>query len=100
MQSAERKHLSIIKTNVRRVRLIMFGEDWSGQFGTAGEQLRHMADEMKVLHICCTDLVLPLPAGNADAWGRSDAASEDNYYYYCNLARTNKNKNLTGRVGG
>lgn len=47
MQSGERKHFSLIKTNVHWVRVSMFREDWCGEFGTAGEHYSRLSQQMK-----------------------------------------------------
>lgn len=47
MQRDERKHFSLIKTNVLWVRLIMFGEKWCGEFSTAGKHYSRVSQQMK-----------------------------------------------------
>ncbi len=43
MQSGERKHFSLIKSNVLLVRVIMFREGWYGGFDTAGQRFSRVS---------------------------------------------------------
>ena len=47
MHSGERKHFSLIKTNVHWVRVIMFREVWCGELGTARELRGRVSQQFK-----------------------------------------------------